>query len=235
MRFSGLAGAFAPYPVITNGVRHPALQATLLTYLFTPHGPNEATPMNPDGSVSRWLGPLREGDEAAIQALWERYFDRLVRLARAHFGAAPRRVADEEDAALSAFDSFCRRAGEGRFPRLADRDDLWRLLATITECKAANLLRAENALVRGGGRERSEAGLADVLAREPDPAFAAAIADEFRNLLDQLPDDEHRQVAVWKLEGHTNKEIAGLLNRHVSVVERRLGKIRRVWNGENHQ
>ena len=70
--------------------------------------------MASDGSVSRWIGPLQAGDPAAVQRLWERYFHRLVGLARAKLQNAPRRAADEEDVALSAFDSFCRNAGDGR-------------------------------------------------------------------------------------------------------------------------
>src|SRR5260370_6120356 len=83
-----------------------------------------------EGSVTRWIGDLKSGGESAAQQLWERYFERLVRLARKKLQKArrPRAVEDEEDAALSAFDSFCRGVDRGRFPRLADRDDLWRLL-----------------------------------------------------------------------------------------------------------
>jgi DNA-directed RNA polymerase specialized sigma24 family protein len=187
--------------------------------------------VNSDGSVSCWLSRLREGDEAAVQQLWERYFARLVGIARARLGGAPRRAADEEDVALSAFASFCRRAEEGQFPQLSDRDDLWKLLATIADRKAANLVRHEGARKRGG-QERVEADLRNVLARDPDPAFAAAVADECRHLLDRLPDDEHRQVAVWKLAGHTNQEIATLLGRGVGIVERRLRDIRRAWKRE---
>jgi hypothetical protein len=75
-------------------------------------------------SVSDWIGQLKAGDERAAQRLWEDYFQRLVRLARARLQGVPRRAADEEDVALSAFDSFCRGAEAGRFPRLNDRDDL---------------------------------------------------------------------------------------------------------------
>ncbi len=86
------------------------------------------------GSVSRWLGDLKAGDAAAAQPLWERYFARLVGLARAKLRGARRggAAADEEDAALSAFNSFCAGVACGRFPQLADRDDLWRLLVVIT-------------------------------------------------------------------------------------------------------
>src|SRR5206468_6738159 len=94
-------------------------------------------------SVSQWLCLLRDGDSAAAQRLWELYFHRLVGLARVKLQGRPRRAADEEDVALSAFASFCRNAEAGRFPQLADRDDLWRLLVTLTERKAFNLVRDE--------------------------------------------------------------------------------------------
>ena len=61
-------------------------------------------------SVTRWLESLKAGDADAAQKLWERYFQALVRLARNRLRAASRAVADEEDAALSAFDSFVRGA-----------------------------------------------------------------------------------------------------------------------------
>ncbi len=88
-----------------------------------------------EGSVTRWLALLRAGDPAGMQPLWERYFRRLVGLARARLRGSPCRVADEEDVALSAFDSFCRHAEAGRFAGLLDRDGLWRLLVVLTARK----------------------------------------------------------------------------------------------------
>jgi len=91
--------------------------------------------MSEPGSVTRWIDDLRAGERDAAQPLWERYFGRMVRLARQRIlamrssGAAE----DEEDAALSAFDCFCRGAARGRSPRLNGRDDLWRLLVILTE------------------------------------------------------------------------------------------------------
>ena len=60
------------------------------------------------GSVTRWIGQLQTGDPAAAQLLWDRYFRRMVGLARKKLEGAKRGAADEEDVALSAFDSFCR-------------------------------------------------------------------------------------------------------------------------------
>ena len=97
------------------------------------------------GSVTRFLGGLKAGEPEATRKLWERYFAELVRLARARLRDAPRVVADEEDAALSAFDSLCRGAGQGRFPQLDDRSDLWKVLVTITARKAADIVQHEEA------------------------------------------------------------------------------------------
>src|SRR5438876_10303530 len=97
--------------------------------------------MTSEGSVTGWLGQLRSGDPAAAQQLWQRYFQRLVQLARQRLHGSPRRIADEEDVALSAFDSFCRDVQHDRWPQLLDRDNLWRLLVVITARKAHHLLR----------------------------------------------------------------------------------------------
>src|SRR5215468_7544830 len=99
--------------------------------------------MTTSGSVSRWLSRLQTGDREAAEKLWECYFHRLVHLARGKLQAVPRTAADEEDVALSAFDSFCRRAEQGQFPQLADRDDLWEVLALITVRKASDLVQHE--------------------------------------------------------------------------------------------
>jgi DNA-directed RNA polymerase specialized sigma24 family protein len=195
-------------------------------------------------SVSHWIGQLRAGDQVAAQHLWESYFRRLVGLARGKLQSLPRRAADEEDVALSAFASFCRGAQGGRFPQLADRDDLWRLLVTITARKALHLARDERSQKRGGGSVRDEAALGDrdgsaakdaaldeFLGREPTPAFAAQVAEECQRLLDSLGDADLRTIAVWKMEGYTTEEIAAKVRRAPRTVERKLDLIRRRWTG----
>src|SRR5262249_51243437 len=154
--------------------------------------------MASDESVSHWLGLLQsDGDAAAAQRLWERYFHRLVGLARDKLQGQPRRAADEEAVALTAWASFGRAAEAGRSPRLADRHDLWRLLVTLTERKAYNLARDERRQKRGGGAvlgeagllrpdDSSPAGLDQFAGREPTPAFAAEMAAGGRLLLGRL-------------------------------------------------
>jgi DNA-directed RNA polymerase specialized sigma24 family protein len=193
------------------------------------------------GSVTQWIRGLKRGDSVAAQKTWERYCQRLVSLARARLRAARRRTEDEEDAALSAFDSFCRGAAHGRFTQLADREDLWQLLVVITARKAADQMEREARVKRGGGNVRGDSavrGPADddglggwdrFAGTEPTPDFAAQAAEEYGRLLRLLADDELRSIAVWKMEGCTNEEIAARLKASVPTVERRLRIIRKTW------
>jgi DNA-directed RNA polymerase specialized sigma24 family protein len=195
------------------------------------------------GSVTRWLGALQAGDAAAAQPLWDRYFAQLVRLARAKLRS--RRgvggVGDEEDAALSAFDSFCAGVARGQFPQLAGRDDLWRLLVVITARKAWALAQRARRQKRGGDRvctaadlnplgdDDETAALEQIIGPEPTPEFAALVAEEYTRLLDGLGDDTLREVALWRMEGYTNDEIASRLGCARRTVARRLDLIRKIW------
>lgn len=203
-------------------------------------------PTENQGSVTLWLGALKAGDLAAAQPLWERYFAQLVRLARARLRASTRAGADadEEDAALSAFDSFCDGAAHGRFSRLADRDELWRLLVILTARKVGDQARRQRRQKRGGGRVLREAdllradpddgdlGLEQVVGPEPTPEFAAMIAEECRRLLDGLGDEDLRRIAVWKMEGYTNEEIRRRLGCSLRAVTLKLALIRALWDPE---
>jgi DNA-directed RNA polymerase specialized sigma24 family protein len=194
--------------------------------------------MSSDGSVTHWLEGVRHGDSLAAQKLWERYFPELVRLARVKLGGKPRRVADEEDVALSAMDSFFQAVRAGAFPNLADRHDLWRLLLRMTARKVVDLERYEARDRRGGGRVRSESALhgsdvvwgdcalAQVIGDTPTLKFAAMMADERRRLLEGLSKPDLQALAVAKMEGYTNQEIADQLECSVRTVERRLHLIR---------
>src|SRR5690242_20489385 len=112
--------------------------------------------MSSDGSVTLWIDQLKAGNHAAAQHLWDRYFQKMVQLARARFQGARRRAADEEDAAVSAFDSLCRGAAAGHFPQLCDRDNLWPLLVVITARKVIDARQHETRQKRGGGAVQGE-------------------------------------------------------------------------------
>src|SRR5262245_22032564 len=183
----------------------------------------------PFGSVSRLLGGLRDGDDEAVRQLWQRYFRPLVRLAGRALSSRGGEPSDAEDVALSAFWELCQQAAhpETTLPRLHNRANLWKLLACFTARRALDLARKEGRRRRVVAEEPAlgEGGFESFAGRGPPPEFGAAVAD----LLECLPADELRRIAVAKMEGHTNAEIARGLGRSLSTVERKLQVIRALW------
>lgn len=206
--------------------------------------------MTPTGSITRWIESLKDGNGNAAQKLWEQYFQGMVDLARQRLRSVPRRAADEEDVALSAFNSFCLGARDGRFPRLTDRDSLWPLLVAITAHKAVDLIRRNNRQKRGGlgravpGQDQSPTGrractaevdLNQLISRTPDPEFALQIAEELERLLDRLDragDADLRSIALGKMEGESTTEIAARLGCVRRTIERKLQVIASLWERE---
>jgi len=195
--------------------------------------------------VTHWMVRLRNGDQQAAQVLWEEYFTKLVSYARRNLDGMPCRTADEEDVALSAMYSFCQGMTQHRFDQVKDREDLWKLLLTITARKACAHRRRHFADKRGGGRVRGESaflgagpdqetdqemGIAAVLGDDPTPELAAMVAEDCRRLLDRLGDETLRQVALWTLEGHNTQEIADKLGCVRVTVQRKLNLIRQRWS-----
>jgi DNA-directed RNA polymerase specialized sigma24 family protein len=190
--------------------------------------------MTSDGSITRWISQLQAGHLEAAQPLWERYFRQLVELTRRKLHAARPQGANEEDVALSAFDSFCRGLKRGRFPDLQDRDNLWKLLVVLTARKACHVMRDEMRQKRGGGQRVSAADdLEQVVAQEPSPGFAAEVAENCQRLLDLLGNEELRTIALNKMEGFTTEEIASKLECAPRTVERKLRLIRSLWEKES--
>jgi RNA polymerase sigma factor (sigma-70 family) len=185
--------------------------------------------MASEGSVSRLIDGLVVGDEAAVEQLWKRYFRRLRGLARKRLQSAPQRLEDSEEVALSAFASFCRAVERGRFPKLCDREGLWRLLVVITVRKAARLVR------NGARRPTSHLDAEKLLGHEPSPEIAAMAAEEHLRLLKCLGNPELEQVARKRMEGCTVEEIAAALHYSPRTIKRKLALIRAIWVRELHQ
>jgi hypothetical protein len=59
------------------------------------------------------------------------------------------------------------------------------------------------------------------------------VADECRLLLDGLRDDSLRQIALMRMEGYGNDEIAARLDCGRRTISRKLDLIRRCWLGED--
>jgi DNA-directed RNA polymerase specialized sigma24 family protein len=202
--------------------------------------------MSDSGSITRLLLDLKQGDDAAAQReLWDRYFSRLVKLARTMLPGAGRRVEDEEDAALSAMNAFFRGVREERFPALVGRENLWPLLVRIAARAAARQIQRGTRQKRGGGRVGGESALRwsdsslnaidQVVGDEPTPQFAAQVAEQCQILLDVLDDDSLRAIARLKLEGFTNREVAAKIDRAERTVEWKLNLIRRTWEAQQER
>jgi DNA-directed RNA polymerase specialized sigma24 family protein len=190
--------------------------------------------MSKEGSFSDWINKLRDGDEEAARQLWDRYFQRMIVLARKKLRGKILRTADEEDVAVSAFKSFWQGVRRNRFSALSDAENLWALLFIITARKAHDYLQYDDCEKRSPGAPEVDAGQAP--SREPPPDAAAQLSRDFQDLLDRLEDPVLQSVALWKMEGFTNGEIAAKLSTFrptvERTVERKLQRIRGIWAEE---
>ena len=187
------------------------------------------------------LQRVREGDDQAIAKLWEDYYQQLVRIAAKRMPQNLRRSGDEEDIALSAFHSFIAGIRHDRFPDLSGRDNLWGLLITLTGRKVHAHMRHQTRQKRGGGAVRGEsvfldragdqtAGGIGGVTGDANPAdIQAELAEACDVLLDQLDDEQLKQIAVMRMDGFLVDEIASRLGLSKRAVERRLQLIRRTW------
>ncbi len=199
--------------------------------------------MTDTNSITQWIEGVRQDDSVAVQMLWNAYFEQLVRLARQQMDGARKGVVDEEDVALSAFNSFCQAARKGRFTQLVGRESLWPLLVSITAHKSVDAIRAENRKKRGGtggpisiAGSESERGApyaarrvelnsaVEFLDRGPTPEAAAELKDLFQWFMVQLDNTGDlllRRIALMKLEGASTTEIAKALGVARRTIERK--------------
>lgn len=89
-----------------------------------------------------------------------------------------------------------------------------------------------HASAAGGDANSAMDVFGGVAGSEPSPEFAAQVAEECQRLLSSLNDGQLRQIAIWKMEGFTNAEIAVKISRSVPAVERKLARIRTLWERE---
>jgi DNA-directed RNA polymerase specialized sigma24 family protein len=187
--------------------------------------------MDLPGTITRIIRKLEGAErlrrDAAVRELWERFFADLTIYARKRLKAmnAPLGPADEEDAASRAFMKVCRGIERGQL-KLANRVDLTKVLRSATAREVFTLLSRAK-----GPRGRSDDEM--VLGQVVDPALPPDLLllafDACQRLLNLLETDALRQVAVWKLAGHTNEAIAAKLGRSPATVERTLSHIRETW------
>lgn len=173
---------------------------------------------------------------------WERYRVRLLGLLRKQGVKIRHRCGDEEDIVQNAFVSFLRGVASGRIdPHEENDDDLWPLLAVIAKRKAIDRYHFHNCRKRGGGDVLGESafpcnmgesgsfGIEQMPGGPAVPETLAGLCRHYADLFASLADPTLKQVAVCKLEGFTNEEIAALLDCSRATVVRKLAAVRRIW------
>jgi DNA-directed RNA polymerase specialized sigma24 family protein len=203
------------------------------------------------GSVTDLIELLKSDDQdernLAAHRIWGRYFQKLLVVARGNLSRRVRRREDEEDVLLSMYKSFCLRQQRGEF-ELASRDDLWKLLVTITLRKARNTAKKHKRERRDVTREALDGNgdgdgerfplwaLEQMSAADPSPEDAALLKETLEQRLQMLVDPRHpglRRIAELRLEGYSNREISTMLGCTERLVERRLARIRSKWSSQD--
>lgn len=196
---------------------------------------------NSENSVSQYIDGLRRGDEHAAQRIWERFYKRLIAQADQKLKASPRKAMDEEDVVQRAFTDFFAQVKLGRFPKLEDRNDLWQILAMLVDRRAKDQIKHQMSQKAGGGRVRTESvflvpdtsagdnGIAQIRDLLPTPELAVEFMELLQERLSALRDDEQRQIALYKMQGYSNREIAEVLMSSERTIERSLHSIRKQW------
>ncbi|MCC9644166.1 RNA polymerase subunit sigma-70 [Rhodopirellula sp. JC740] len=189
--------------------------------------------MSASRSVSHWIEQVREGDSIAANQLWQHFHDRLINAVRRRLYGQNRAISDEEDIVLSVFDSFYSAVQKGRFPDLADRDNLWQLLLKMSARKVVDKRRHDQRQRRGGNAQpqsldqRDEDDvLLEAIGNEPSPEMVLMMEESVEQFFSHLGVGQLRDLAGAKLEGYSNAELAERFGCSERTIERRLHLIR---------
>jgi len=191
------------------------------------------------GDISIWLDQAKQGDKDALERLHEAYYQRLVNFARRKLGQTNRRFADEEGIANDAMYGVFQCMKDGRYTKLDNRDDLWKLLAVITRRIVKDEVEKARADKRGGGKVRGESvfavrddsclgGIDQIASESLSPDGLVQNNDTIERLLSELNEKE-RDIALAKLAGYRNDEIAAKLGVTKRQICRKLAMIRKAW------
>jgi RNA polymerase sigma-70 factor, ECF subfamily len=169
------------------------------------------------------------GDESAAREIFERYFERLLALARRRISQRLASRVDPEDVVQSAFRTFFGRYKAGQFT-IQDSEDVCKLLARITVHKTLRQIAFHKAAKRDPSQEAGQgsdgqAQLMEVLDREPTPEAVNAFVDQLDHFLKQLrPED--RQILEMRMQGYNSLEIAEKLGISDRKIRRLMERVR---------
>ena len=205
------------------------------------------SPHDEDSSGRDLIKRARAGEHDAINAIARQALERLRREIAGRLPSHVRRHTDEEDLANSVMKSFFHGVAAERFPRLEDVRDLWQILGMLTRQKLAKHIRRASAQKRGSGTVRGDSfftnenghdgkqGLDSLHGNDRDAYEQLTQLETMDGYLRMLPDDVLRAIALLKLDGYDNNEIARFQDISVRTVERKLQWIRECWSTSDEQ
>ncbi len=174
------------------------------------------------------IAQFKAGSESAARELFDRYCERLMRLARRRIGQRMSSRVDPEDILQSAFRTFFARVRNDEFS-FHQEDDLFKLLVRLTVRKTLRQIAFHRAGKRNPARETTQpTSDADLLLQisspDPPPEVEVALVDEFTQFLGRLPPLD-RDVLGLKLQGYSTIEIAEQLGSYDRKIRRILDRI----------
>ncbi|MEM7476852.1 MAG: sigma-70 family RNA polymerase sigma factor [Planctomycetota bacterium] len=177
-----------------------------------------------------WLDELAEGKESAVLEFWSRYGESLQRVAERQIASWLRRRVDPEDVVQSACRTFFRRASAGDF-EFESKDDVWKLLLTITLNKVRMQARFHSRNRRSVSKEQAMPEEANLQPAEWDHAIEQVELKDMLQVAFSDKDDERKHVLEMWLEGRTQNEIAEEIGCSERTVRRIQDRIRKDLSG----
>jgi RNA polymerase sigma-70 factor (ECF subfamily) len=159
----------------------------------------------------------RQGDEAALEALYRAFEAPVYNLAR----RICRTTEDAEDVLQETFFEVCRSIG-----RYREEGSLWGWIRTIAASKALMRLR------RNKYRDTDELNDELVMSQRKEETH---LRMDLEAALERLPETSRAVVWLHDVEGYTHDEIAGMMGKTASFSKSQLARAHarlRRWLGE---
>ncbi len=193
---------------------------------------------SPPGSITEAIVAIGKQNNDAADIIWHRFFERLCRYAKSKIYDRHQRLIAPDEIASNAFLALFKGIRENRFEKVRNRDELWQMLTLIAARNAISEQAKLQSQKRGGGKvggssafgEHGIGNVQDYVQRDPPPEVFVELEELSQRLLRSLPNDELRNVAVWRMAGYSNEEIAEKLGKTERTVERKLNLIRSIWS-----
>ncbi|MCS7022139.1 MAG: sigma-70 family RNA polymerase sigma factor [Gemmataceae bacterium] len=184
----------------------------------------------PFGNDHELVAAYQAGSDTAAHILFDRYCEKLLRLAQRRIGQRLASRIDPEDIIQSAFRTFFVHLRKNNFT-FAQESDLFKLLVRLTVHKTLRQIAHHRAAKRDPQREIIHA-LEDrdlseqLVSHEPPPEAEVMLLEEMERFLRRLSPFE-QQVLEMRLQGYSSTEIARALGTYDRKIRRVLERIER--------